>query len=626
MMSFLPARKLVRCAGVLLATLSTAPSSAQDGPESVREGTKVFRRQVVISGLEGPWEITWGPDNQLWVTERAAGRVTRVDPATGQSRVAITIPEVSAPGGQQGLLGLALHPDLLQDRGADYVYVAYTYVDTERAPSRWISDPADPFRSLYAKVVRLTYDQSTGTLRDPVELVAGLPASNDHQALRLKIGPDRKLYLTIGDMGNNQLGNFCRPIESQRLPTGVELGRREYTSYVGKVLRIELDGSVPRDNPRLNGVVSHVYSYGHRNPQGIDFGPDGTLYSTEHGPKTDDEVNIVLAGANYGWPHVAGFRDGRAYEYARWAEASTDCAELRFSDLAIDPSVPREPESAFEGPFVDPIATMFSVSSSYDFEDPACGGVNYICWPTIGVSGVEYYEAGDDGIPGWYRVLLMPTLKRGSLYVVPLTSDGQRAAGGFTRYLRSQDRFRDIAVSADRRTIYVATDPEGLVESLTGGVTTDLTSPGSIIAFTYEGEAESAVEAQPAPREPQVVSPTPPAASPIPAGPPPAFTAAQAERGRRAYESSCAVCHGNTLTNGTYGTPLAGPYFRTNWFGRTVRALFDKTRTMPPSSPGSLPAETYADIVAYILEINGFASGNTALTADGEEMAAMRMQ
>lgn len=66
--------------------------------------------------------------------------------------------------------------------------------------------------------------------------------------------------------------------------------------------------------------------------------------------------------------------------------------------------------------------------------------------------------------------------------------------------------------------------------------------------------------------------------------------------------------------------------FRTNWFGRTVRALFDKTRTMPPSSPGSLPAETYADIVAHILEINGFASGNTALTADGEEVAAMRMQ
>lgn len=202
---------------------------------------------------------------------------------------------------------------------------------------------------LYAKVVRLTYDGATGTLRDPVELVAGLPASNDHQALRLKIGPDRKLYLTIGDVGNNQLGNFCRPIESQRLPTGVELGRREYTSYVGKVLRIELDGSVPRDNPRLNGVVSHVYSYGHRNPQGIDFGPDGTLYSTEHGPKTDDEVNVVLAGANYGWPHVAGFSDGRAYEYARWAEASTDCAELRFSDLAIDPSVAREPESSIRG-------------------------------------------------------------------------------------------------------------------------------------------------------------------------------------------------------------------------------------------------------------------------------------
>jgi PQQ-dependent dehydrogenase (s-GDH family) len=401
----------MRFAAALIALLFADPVLAQDGPESVREGTKEFSRQVVVSGLEGPWELTWGPDNQLWVTERTGKRVTRVDPATGERRVAITIPEVSSPGSQQGLLGLALHPDLLLGRGADFVYIAYTYVDTLRAPSRWIEDPANPFRFLYAKLVRLTFDAATGTLRDPVELIAGLPASSDHQAMRLKFGPDRKLYLTVGDMGNNQLGNVCRPVESQRVPTLAELGRGEYASYVGKVLRFELDGSVPADNPSINGVVSHVYTYGHRNPQGIDFGPDGTLYSTEHGPKTDDEVNIVVAGANYGWPHVAGFRDGRAYEYARWAEAAGGCAGLSFSDLAIDPSVPRVAESAFDRPFVDPIATMFSVSSDYDFEDPACGGVNYICWPTIGVSGVEYYESGSTGIPGWYRVLLMPTLK-----------------------------------------------------------------------------------------------------------------------------------------------------------------------------------------------------------------------
>ena len=180
---------------MLLVGLFVGPILAQDGAESVRDGTKTFRRSVVVSGLEAPWEITWGPDNRLWVTERAGRRVTRVDPATGERRVAITIPEVSAPGNQQGLLGLALHPDLLLGRGADFVYIAYTYVDERRAPSRWIEDPANPFRFLYGKVVRLTYDAATETLRDPVDLIAGLPAGNDHQAMRLKVGPDRKLYL-----------------------------------------------------------------------------------------------------------------------------------------------------------------------------------------------------------------------------------------------------------------------------------------------------------------------------------------------------------------------------------------------------------------------------------------------
>ncbi len=625
-MSRQPARKLVSFTAVLLAVVFVGPVLAQEGPESVRDGTKEFRREVVVSGLEGPWEVTWGPDDHLWVTERTGRRVTRVDPATGERRVAITIPEVSAPGGQQGLLGMALHPELLLGRGTDFVYVAYTYVDEGRPPSRWIDDPANPFRFLYAKVVRLTYDAATGTLSDPVDLIAGLPASNDHQAMRLKFGPDQKLYLTIGDMGNNQLGNFCRPVESQRLPTLAELTRGEYASYVGKVLRIELDGSIPTDNPPIDGVVSHVYTYGHRNPQGIDFGPDGTLYSAEHGPKTDDEVNVLVAGANYGWPHVAGFRDGRAYEYARWAESTTGCEELRFSDLAIDPSVPREPESAFDQPFVDPIATMFSVPSSYDFEDPACGGVNYICWPTIGVSGIEYYEAGSTGIPGWYRVLLLPTLKRGSLYVLPLTAEGDRAAGGLTRYLQSEDRFRDTAVGPDRRTIYVATDPQGLVESLAGGVTAELSNRGAILAFTYVGEGQPDVGPQPEQGAPAAAAPPAPAAeTPEAAGPSPAFTAAQAERGRQAYNSHCAVCHGSTMTNGTFGTPLAGPYFESNWHGRTVRALYDKSRTMPPASPDLLPAQTYADIVAYILELNGFDPGNTELPADGDT-SGMRIQ
>ena len=87
---------------------------------------------MLVSGLAGPWELTWGPDNMLWVTERTGKRITRIDPATGQRSVAITINEVSAPGGQDGLLGMALHPDLLKDTGNNYVYAAYTYVDRSK--------------------------------------------------------------------------------------------------------------------------------------------------------------------------------------------------------------------------------------------------------------------------------------------------------------------------------------------------------------------------------------------------------------------------------------------------------------------------------------------------------------
>src|SRR5205823_10071230 len=97
---------------------------AQDGPESVLRGTKQFRKSVLVSGLAGPWELTWGPDNMLWVTERTGKRVTRIDPFTGERSIAITIDEVSAPGSQDGLLGMALHPELL--KGNNYVYVAYT--------------------------------------------------------------------------------------------------------------------------------------------------------------------------------------------------------------------------------------------------------------------------------------------------------------------------------------------------------------------------------------------------------------------------------------------------------------------------------------------------------------------
>lgn len=611
---------------VLLASLLVFGTiSAQDGPESVTRGAKQFDKKVLAADLAGPWELTWGPDNMLWVTERTGKRVTRIDPATGERSVAIiTIDEVSTPGGQDGLLGMALHPELLKGTGNDYVYVAYTYIDKNKGPDPSVTDPANPYRYLYGKIVRFTYSAADRTLSHPVNLVTGLPAGDDHDGGRLKFGPDKKLYFTIGDQGHNQFGNFCLPIEAQRLPTQKEIGDGNYASYVGKSLRLNLDGSIPTDNPKLKGVVSHVFTYGHRNPQGLDFGPDGTLYSSEHGPKTDDEINVLTRGSNYGWPHVAGFKDNKAYVYARWAESKTPCSQLKYNDLAIPATVPQEPESAFKEPFVAPIATMFTVSNGHNFQDSACKGVDFICWPTVGVSDVEYYESKGKGIPGWDNVLLVTTLKRGSLYVLPLSSDGKTAAGRFTRYFQSENRFRDTAVSPDGRTIYIATDPGGLAAAADAGTTTKMENPGAILAFTYAGEGmPGAVE----PSRPvsEARRPSEEANSaPIVNGVPPQFTAAQATTGKTAYTATCAVCHGSTMTNGAYGTPLAGEYFKTKWSQRSVRAFYDRARTtMPPAHPGSLPADTYANIVAYILEVNGFKAGNSPLTADDKTLDRM---
>ncbi len=596
---------------------------AQDGPETVLKETKQFRKSVLVSGLAGPWEITWGPDNMLWVTERTGKRITRVDPATGKQTVAITIGEVSAPGSQDGLLGMALHPELLKGTGNDYVYVAYSYADPAK-----VGNPAavekSPYRHLFGKIVRLAYDKASGRLSNPVEVIAGLPAGNDHVSGRLKIGPDRKLYFTVGDQGHDQLGNFCLPIEAQRLPAKDEVSRKVFSAYVGKSLRINMDGSVPVDNPKLEGVVSHVYTYGHRNMQGLDFGPDGTLYASEQGPKTDDEINILKAGSNYGWPHVAGMQDGKAYEYARWAEASTPCSQLTFSDLTIHPSVPREPESAFKKPFVEPIATMFTVPTGFNFHDPVCKGVDFICWPTVGASSIEYYASNGKGIPGWDKVLLITTLKRGSMYVLPLTANGKAAAGHMSRYFQSDNRYRDTAVNPDGKTIYIATDPGGMAEAVSGGATRKMQDPGAILAFTYVGEGAPVTSA--VPRVVSSVREASGAAAVSTAGILPQFTSAQSAAGKTAYNANCAACHGNTMTNGTFGPPLAGEYFRNAWAGKTVRAFHDKSRTMPPAAPASLQAKIYNDVVAYILETNGFKAGNTKLSGGAQELEKMTIR
>src|SRR5690606_9315526 len=201
------------------------------------DGSESSEPQVLAQGLANPWEVIWGPDDQLWVTEKSDGKVTLVSPEDGSTTTILTIPDVVASlGAQDGLLGLALHPELLT--GEPYVYLVYTYEDADQ--------------QLRAKLVRYTYDPDARTLDEPVELLAGLPASSDHNSGRLVFGPDDKLYYAIGDEGNNQFARFCEPVQAQRLPTADDVAARDWTAYQGKVLRVELDGSVPEDNPEID--------------------------------------------------------------------------------------------------------------------------------------------------------------------------------------------------------------------------------------------------------------------------------------------------------------------------------------------------------------------------------------
>jgi glucose/arabinose dehydrogenase len=178
----------------------------------------MFAKRVVTTGLANPFQVVWGPDDYLWVTERTAGRVTRVLPSDGSTTLAVAIGDFLADG-PGGLLGMALDPGLLKGTGNDYVYVAYTY-DAD-------VDPATVSRR--TKCERYTYDPRARASGNPTEMLAGLGAGTDHQGGRLVIGPDRKLYFTIGDLGANQLANFCKPDRSQGEPTIAQLQTRDWS-------------------------------------------------------------------------------------------------------------------------------------------------------------------------------------------------------------------------------------------------------------------------------------------------------------------------------------------------------------------------------------------------------------
>jgi PQQ-dependent dehydrogenase (s-GDH family) len=432
-----------------VASVAALPQDTTSGPER-------FATKVVATGLENPWELLWGPDGRIWVGEQIGKRIIRINPTDGSKSVAAVIPDVMRTISQDGLLGLAFHADFLKNAGTDYLYVAMTYADAAVGGARRM------------KIRRYTYDARSETLGQPLDVIGGLPAGDDHLSGRLVFGPDRTLYLTIGDQGYNQLRLFCTPIRAQVLPTAAAVAARDYREYEGKILRINLDGSVPADNPTFGGVRSHVYTVGHRNAQGLAVARNGRMYASEHGPSMDDELNLIVKGRNYGWPHVAGYQDDRQYVYAQWSRSAPDpCSSLRFTEIVAPASVPQEQESVWKNPdFMPPLQTFFTVPAGYSVQRQG--------FATIAPSGIDVYDIPSGGIPGWSPSVLVTSLSRGSIYRVKLGPNGDQVVGPPSEYFKMATRYRDVLVAPDGRTIYASTDSNSTE------------SPGAVMAFTYQ--------------------------------------------------------------------------------------------------------------------------------------------
>ena len=220
---------------------------------------------VIVDGLNNPWEIVFGPEGEIFFTERD-GRIWKIENFE-EAKVIETFPKSGSMEG--GTLGLALHPDFKNNQK---IYIYQTNLELEFFQNKVFS-----------------FTVNGDALTDKQVIIDGIPGAPWHDGGRINFGPDGKLYITTGDAIN--------PGWSQDL-----------SSLAGKILRINPDGTIPDDNPFDS---SPIFSYGHRNPQGIAWSDGGLFVSSEHGPSGEmgyghDEINVIVKGKNYGWPKVVG--------------------------------------------------------------------------------------------------------------------------------------------------------------------------------------------------------------------------------------------------------------------------------------------------------------------------------
>ena len=329
---------------------------------NINIGSTTVEVETIYTGLDIPWEIIYGPDGFIWTTERK-GIISRIDPVAQTKTVILNIVSSVYQNSESGMLGMALHPNFAAN---PEVFVAYTY---------------GTFSNLKEKLVKYTYNGTS--LVNPVVILDNIIGNTTHNGSRLLILPDNTLLFSTGDAQN-------------------QLFPQEITELNGKLLRINLDGTIPADNPIAGNPV---YSFGHRNVQGLLLHPNGKIYMSEHGASTDDEFQIAESGRNFGWPNVEGFCN---------------------------------------------TSNEQSFCTANNVKEPL------LAWtPTIAPSDLVYYE--NAAFPEFNNKVLMTVLKDKKLIAMQLDATGNSVLSQ-THYLTNlYGRLRDICVGAQKE-IYLATN------------------------------------------------------------------------------------------------------------------------------------------------------------------------
>jgi glucose/arabinose dehydrogenase len=283
---------MARAAALVTAfVLAACGSTGASGGDKERAESAGLKVKTIATGLRVPWGVVFLPNGNALVAERTTGKIVQIPKGGGAAKDVMTVPGVDTEAGEGGLLGLALSPDYKTDK---LVYAYFTSSSDNR-------------------IVRFKLGGSVKPI------LTGLKRGFIHDGGRIAFGPDGKLYAGVGETGDGQLA-------------------QQQDSPNGKILRINPDGSVPKDNPFPG---SPVWTTGHRNPQGITWDRKKHLWSAELGQNTFDEVNLIRKGRNYGWPDVEGKGDTQGGKFTNplitWdtADASPSGAAVKGNYLYV---------------------------------------------------------------------------------------------------------------------------------------------------------------------------------------------------------------------------------------------------------------------------------------------------